>query len=134
MPGASDCVREVLSQREAKECLAFDSVVRRQDPHQNLYAPEDHNHIEILQCRTLRRSWLECKEGIFFRIRPMYEFLLLRGVPPDKATDAGQQTDEAENAPEDGAGCWHIADQWFMRPIICVSCFGSRTFRAASPR
>ena len=47
---------------------------------------------------------------------------------------ARQQTYEAENTPEDGDGCRDIANQRFMRPIVCVSRIGSWTIRAASPR
>ena len=103
MPGARDGVGQILSERKSKEGLALDTVVGGQDAHQNLDAPEDHHHVEVFQRRTLRRGWFECEEWILFWIRPMNQFLFLRRVPPDQATDSREQTDEAQYAPEDGA-------------------------------
>src|ERR1035437_3130180 len=133
VPGASDCVGQVLVQREAVEAVALDSVVSRQDAHENLDAPENYHDEEILEGRALRRCWLKSEEGIFLRIRAVDEDLFLCGIPPDKAADSRQQTNEAEDTPEDGSGVRYIADQRLMGPVVCVRCLRPWTIRAASP-
>ena len=111
-----------MSEGEAVEAVALNSVVSSQDAHQDLHAPEDDHHIEILDCRALRRGGFEGQEWVFFRIRPVNEFLLLRRIPPDKAADSRQQADETEYAPEHCTGGWYVANQRLMRPIVCVGC------------
>ena len=133
MPCAGDRVRQILGERKSEEGLPLNSVMSRQDPHQNLHAPQDHDHVEIFQGRTLRRRWLEHKEWIALRIRPVNEFLFLRRIPPDKSADSRQQSNEAQYAPENRARCRHIADQRFMRPVVRIGRFRTRTIRAASP-
>src|SRR6202051_696815 len=98
MPGAGDGVGQIPSERESKERLSLDTVVSGEDAHQNLNAPEDDHHIEILQRRALRWGGFEGEEWIFFRVGPMNEFLLLRRGPPDKAAYSGQQTHETQHA------------------------------------
>ena len=103
MPRSRDGIGQLLSERESKEGLSLDTVVGSEDSHQNLDAPEDHHHIEVFQRRTLRRGWFECEERILFRIRPMNQFLFLRCIPPDQASDSCEQPNEAKYAPENGA-------------------------------
>ena len=67
MPGARDGVGQVLIEREAVEAMPLHAVVSGQDAHQNLNAPENHHHEEILQRRALRWSGLEGQERILFR-------------------------------------------------------------------
>src|SRR6185437_2627368 len=134
MPCARDCIRQILGKWESKECLSLDAVVSSENAHQNLYAPENHHHIEILQGRPLRRSWLESEEGVLFGIRPVNELLFLRRIPPDQSADSSQQSNEAQHAPQHSTGSRHIADQRFMRPVVRVCRVRAETIRAASPR
>src|ERR1017187_9543603 len=134
MPCARDSIGQIFCERESEEGQPLNAVVSGQDAHQNLNAPEDDHHIEILQRRALRWGGFEGQEWIFFRVGPMNEFLLLRRVPPDKAAYSRQQADETQHAPEDCAGRWFVANQGLMRPIIGVSRLGSRSIPAASPR
>ena len=41
-------------------------------------------------------------------------------IPPDQTTDAGEQANQADDAPEHGAGGRTVGDQRFMRPVVGV--------------
>src|ERR1035437_2137301 len=120
VPRAGHCVGWLAIQGEAIKTVAFDRIVRGQDTHRDLHAPKDHYYEKILHRGALRRCRLDCEEGICGWIGAVNEDLFLRRVPPDHAADSRQQTDDAQNAPEQRSGREAIGDQRLMRPVVGV--------------
>ena len=77
MPCPRDGVRQIAVQRKAVESFAFNPVVRGQHAHQNLHAPQQNHHKEILQRGSLARRRLHRQEWIILRIRPANQDLFL---------------------------------------------------------
>jgi hypothetical protein len=73
-----------------------------QNAHQDLHAPQQNHHKEVLHRGALARRRLHAEKGVFVRERRMKIALLLRCVPPHERADAGKKKHEAEKAPEDG--------------------------------
>ena len=78
VPGARDGVGQVFVEREAVEALAFHAVVRGDGAHQDLHAPEDHDHEEVLDGRTLRRRGRGAEERVARRKRSVNGSFSLR--------------------------------------------------------
>ena len=64
---------------------------------------------------------------------PAGRLVVLRSEVPYHAADRRQQQDEANDAPYDGSTRWTIADEFFVRPILCVGDVLARTIRARRP-
>ena len=59
--------------------------------------------------------------------------VVLRGEVPDHSADAGEQQDEADDAPHDRGASGTIADEFFMRPVLGVGDSFAGAFGAGGP-
>ena len=113
MPGARHGVGQPLRQRECRRsrCLRRRSA-RRWRPSATCTTQSAATTKKYLTVAFCDGVGLQAQQ----RIATRQEFLLrrcvvLRSEIPDHAADSGQQKDEADHAPHDGAAGWTIADE-----------------------
>ena len=134
MPGARDRIGQPFRKRDSVEAAAFDTVVGDDRAQRDLDHPQRRHHEEVFDRGFLRRRGTQTEQRIASRHDTGGGFVILRSEVPDHAADGRQQQDKADDAPNHGAAGGTIANQLFMRPILCIGDILSGAIRARRPR
>ena len=95
--------------------------------------PEGGDDEEIFERGALRWRGLQAKKWIALGQKFLGDGSRLRSEIPDHAADSGQQKDEADDAPHDGAARRLIADERLVRPVLGVGDVAAGTVGGSGP-
>src|SRR5208337_1095839 len=81
----------------------------------------------------LRGRGTHAEQWVAPRCDACRRLVILRGEVPDHAADRSQQENEADYAPNDRATRWTVANQFFVRPVLCIADVFAGAIRARCP-
>ena len=125
VPGARNRIRQVFGQRQAIEPLPLDRVMGGDDAQQHLRDEQRAHHPEVLGRRAHRRrddcpaQQIGSRHALFGQDVGAPDVELL-GIIGDQRARCRQQQNDRGQAPQQSAGCRHISDQRFMRPVAGI--------------
>ncbi|CAM5233151.1 hypothetical protein RLIN73S_04182 [Rhodanobacter lindaniclasticus] len=121
MPGAHQVAGENVLQLETVEAARIGAIVRGRSTHQGLEQEQQRHHHEELHQRALARAGLAGHDGGLQAVpaRDPAEIVEL-AEHQQYRRDAGQQHQQAQRAPQEGAGDRRVADQRVIRKVVGV--------------